>query len=202
MAPKFTLIIPHKITALNNDAMGLNIRMLMENTVYPFELIIDTEAPKDPYKIWNEAARVARGEFLVFSNTDVLMAPDWDQYFIEYCEPNSIVVEYLVEPGNIGVASENIYKDFGRAPKSFRRDEFEDFALRRNAFPELKEERGWYMPCCVRKDWFLSTGGFPTELGFPNPNDILFWNRCRDQLGTKFLRVNSFAYHFQNLSGR
>jgi hypothetical protein len=201
MTPLLSIIIPHKISRLNNEAMLLNIAMLNENTVSPFELIIDTESPKCPYAIWNETARTARGEFLVFSNTDVLMAPDWDVYMLA-CKPNTIVTGYLVEPGNIGVAPVNVHKDFGRSPASFRRQEFEDYALG-SSVPEIKEERAWYMPCCVDKEWFLSTGGFDTSKGsFPTPLDIIFWDMCRDELGTKFLRADSWAYHFQNLSGR
>lgn len=199
MAPVLSIIIPHKITKLNNEAMALNVQMLNDNTSLPFELIVDTECPKDPYQIWNETARTARGDFLVFSNSDVLMAPGWDILMWKYCEVNSIVTGYLVEAGNIGVASVNIPKNFGRAPKSFDRFSFEEFA-HNHRVPDVKEERGWYMPCCVRKDWFLSTGGFPTDLPFPNPNDIIFWERCISELSTKLIRVNSFAYHFQNLS--
>lgn len=201
MALTISIIIPHKITQHNDKALLQNIAMLNANTAHQFELIINTETPKDPYQIWNETSKIAQGEYLIFSNSDVLMAPEWDVNMVAYCKPNTIVVGYLVEPGNIGVASENIHKDFGRHPDSFRRDEFEYWAVRQQ-HPDIKEERGWYMPCCVRKDWFLSTGGFPTELPFPNPNDIIFWNRCRDELGTKFLRANSFAYHYQNLSSR
>jgi hypothetical protein len=182
--------------------MLLNIAMLNENTVSSFELIIDTECPKDPYQIWNETAKTARGEFLVFANTDTLPAPDWDVYMLAHCKPNTIVTGYLVEPGNIGVAAENIHKDFGHSPESFQRFHFEAYATVPHV-PEVKEERGWYMPCCVQKEWFLSTGGFDTSKGtFPTPLDIIFWNRCRDEFGTKFLRVDSWHYHFQNLSGR
>lgn len=200
MAPIISIIIPHKIRPLNDQAMLLNVGMLFDNTTLSFELLVDTSCPKDPYEIWNEMARVARGEFLVFSNSDVLMAPEWDVYMVANCHPNTIVTGYLVECGNIGVASVNIPKNFGRSPESFNRRCFEDYANSQQP-PEIKEERAWYMPCCVRKDWFLSTGGFDTSKGgFPTPLDIIFWDNCRDTLGTRFLRARSYAYHFQNLS--
>ncbi len=204
MAPIISIIIPHKRTKLNDKALVQNVQMLADNTTNNFELILDTECPKDPYRIWNEISDIARGEYLVFSNTDVLMAPDWDEWMVAHCKYNTIVTGYLIEPGNIGVASVNIHKDFGRSPDSFRRKEFELYVDEANlgrTVPEVIEQRGWYMPCCVRKDWFLSTNKFPTELGFPNPNDIIFWEYCIKELGTKLMRVRSFAYHYQNLSG-
>lgn len=202
-SPRISIIIPHKRKATNDLALKLNVEMLLANTANNFELIVDTESPKDPYKIWNEAAKSARADILVFSNTDVLMAPDWDVSFINYMDDNSILTGYLVEAGNVGVASVNIHKDFGKTPSEFRRHDFEEYAIKQSKFTiPAKIERAWYMPCAFYKSWFLWTGGFDTTLGFPNPNDILFWDKCRDSFNTKFVRVNSFAYHFQALSTR
>ena len=205
--PKMSIIIPHKRTPLNDEALRLNINMLLSNTYNDYELIVDTESPKDPYKIWNEASVIARGDILVFTNSDVLMSKNWDIPMLKAVENNAIVVGYLIEPGNIGVAEENIQLDFGRVPSTFNRSDFESYAAMTMARLQhegkgVKEERGWYMPCAFLKEWFNWTGGFDTTLGFPNPNDILFWNRVVEDYHTKLLRVNSFAYHFQNLSGR
>ena len=201
--PDMTIVIPHLRKSMNDAALQLNIARLFENTHHSFELVIDTESPKDVYKIWNESANHARGEILIFSNSDVIMAKDWDVPFVKYMQDNAILTGYLVEPGNIGVADVNIHKDFGRGPYIFKDEEFEKFVVSYGAtVPEVKEEHGWYMPCAFLRDWFNWTGGFDTTIGFPNPNDILFWNRVTANFGTKLLRVRSFAYHFQNLSGR
>lgn len=198
-----SIIIPHKRGPHNDAALSLNIRRLVLYTVNSFELIIDTDAPKDPYKIWNEAAAKARGDILVFTNSDVIMGQGWDELFGIHMQDNAIFTGYLIEPGTIGVASQNIHKDFGRNPMDFHEHSFDDYVYQlEREKPAIIEQRGWYMPCALRRDWFLSTGGFDTTLGFPNPNDILFWERCIKEYGTKLMRVASFAYHFQNLSGR
>jgi hypothetical protein len=205
MAPAISIIIPHKPTKANDISLRMNLEMLLANTVNSFELIIDTECPKDPYRIWNDAAPKARGEILIFTNSDVLMAPGWDAYMVKYCQPNTIVTGYLVEPGNIGVASQNFQADFGKTPAEFNRSAFEIAMQQRVKFeqePEAKEERGWYMPCAMNRVWFEYTGGFDTTLGFPNPNDIIFWEHCIKEFQTRLIRVRSYAYHFQNLSGR
>lgn len=201
--PDITIIIPHKPTLANDEALKLNIQMLLDNTRCSFELIVDTQVPKDPYKIWNEAVAVARSKVVVLSNSDVLMAPDWDVPILEHICDNVIVTGYLVEPGVIGVAPANIRKDFGKLPSEFDRTAFEEFA-REDAKEreEIEEKRAWYMPCAMMRDWFMWTGGFNTDKPFPEPNDIKFWDRVVQNYSTKLLRVPSYAYHFQNLSGR
>lgn len=200
---ELSIVIPHMRKEANNMSLSINIDMLMRNTYHPFELIIDTESPKDPYKIWNEVSTQARGKILVFTNSDVIFAKDWDVFMVKYMQDNAILTGYLIEPGNIGVASENIHRDFGKTPYTFRYNEFQSFCdMHAASVPECREERGWYMPCAFLKDWFVWTKGFDTELSFPNPNDILFWNKMTMNYGTKLLRVRSYAYHFQNLSSR
>jgi hypothetical protein len=195
-----TVIIPHKIMPENDKALLLNINALMQNSCSVLEIIIDTTLG-DPYVIYNESAKIARSNIIVFTNSDVIMAPDWDRPFIDHMQDNAILTGYLVEPGNVGVALENIDKDFGKTPDTFDRNAFESFAMGSDK-PAIKEQRGWYMPCAFKRDWFIGTGGFDTSVPFPHPSDIAFWNKCVRELGTKLLRVNSFAYHFQALSHR
>lgn len=201
-----TIIIPHKRTHMNDLALELNLSRLLKYTKVQYELIIDTETPKDPYQLYNSAARRARSDTLVFTNSDVIMGPEWDMLVDPSPQPNTIVTGYLIEPGNIGVAEVNIPKNFGKSPLSFDATAFEDYVKSQLHHVEhgntIKEERGWYMPCAMNREWFLRVGRFPTELGFPNPNDAIFWDKCTAEYSTRLLRVPSYAYHFQNLSGR
>jgi len=198
----YTIIIPHKHTELNDLSLEINIRMLEENSVNKeYELIIADEA-LDPYTLWNVYAEKAKYDNLVFSNSDVLMAKDWDLHLIGSLCDNSIVTGYLVECGVIGVASQNIHANFGNGPKDFRREEFESFCQEHSKnVPDFKYERGWYMPCAIKKSLFIKEGMFDTSLGFPNPNDIIFWEKCIAD-GVQLKRAKSYAYHFQNLSNK
>jgi len=201
---QISIIIPHKRMPENDRALKLNIDMILGNTKNDFELLIDTESPKDPYHVYNKLAFKARADILVFCNSDTLMAPGWDIPFITHMQDNAILTGYLVEAGNVGVASVNIPGDYGKTPEIFNRSGFENFAIAiSNRVPSVIEQRAWYMPCAMRRDWFISTGGFDlSHGGFPAPVDIEFWNHCRDTYGTTFLRVNSVAYHFQALTHR
>jgi len=203
--PQIAVIIPHKRMPENDKSLMLNIDMLLSNSKLSLEILIDSETPSDPYRIYNELAEKARSDVIVFTNSDVLMAPGWDYPFWDHVEYNSIVTGYLVEAGNVGVADVNVAKDCGKTPDAFNRIGFEQYVsqLRNIIDPGVKEERAWYMPCAMHREWFLSTGGFDlSHGGFPAPIDIEFWNHCRDVYHTKFLRVNSFAYHFQAMTHR
>jgi len=198
----FTIIIPHLHTKMNDECLEINLRMLKDNTKIPYDVVVD-DRDLDPYEIWNDQVAKAKTDVVVMSNSDVLMAPGWDS-MINFCVSNSIVTGYLVECGAILASDVNFSCDFGKTPSTFRRDAFESFSLEKSkTVPAVKEERGWYMPCAVNRDWFVSTGGFDMSKGsFKGkiPLDIYFWDSCLRTPGFRLLRANSFAYHFQNLS--
>jgi hypothetical protein len=198
----YTIIIPHKHTELNDLSLELNLRMLQENSANKdYELII-AEEEMDPYRLWNHYSEKAKHDILVFSNSDVLMAKDWDLHLIESVCENSIVTGYLVECGVIGVASENVHANFGNGPKDFRREDFENFCVEHSSsVADVKNERGWYMPCAISKSLFMKMGMFDVSLPFPNPNDSIFWDKCIAE-GVQLKRAKSYAYHFQNLSNK
>jgi hypothetical protein len=176
--------------------------MLKDNTKIPYDVVVD-DRDLDPYEIWNDQVSKAKTDVVVMSNSDVLVAPGWDS-MINPCVSNSIVTGYLVECGAILASDVNFSCDFGKTPSTFRRDAFESFSLEKSkTVPVVKEERGWYMPCAVNRDWFVSTGGFDMSKGSFRgkiPLDIYFWDSCLRTPGFRLLRANSFAYHFQNLS--
>ena len=198
---KTTIIIPHKHGKMNDQCLELNLIMLKENTTIQYDVIID-DGPEDPYLIWNKQTAKIDSDVVIFTNTDVLFAPEWD-IMVKYAVPNSIVTGYLVECNAIGVHRTNIPMNFGQKPETFRRKDFEEFAKKHaQLVPEIKEERGWYMPCALDRKWFVSTGGFDMSRGSfsVEPLDIYFWEECLKNPDFKLFRAKSYAYHFQNLS--
>lgn len=199
---EFSVIIPHKRTRENDAALKLAMDSILR-CYSSCEILIDTQTPADPYTIWNEYARTAKGKVLIFTNSDVVFAPGWDVLFGRYAEVNTIVTGYLVEPGNIPVADVNIQENFGLTPSTFNVRDFSLYAIKQmERTPTVLTQRAWYMPCAINREWFLYTGGFDTTKPFPHPNDTEYWDRCVKEYSTQLLRVNSWAYHFQNLSGR
>lgn len=199
MIPGLSILIPHKSTPLNDQALELMLRMIRENTQEADREVIVVENHGDPYRFWNRYAEAAKHDALLFTCSDMPPAFGWDVLMKRHLDDNSIVTGHLVEPGVIGVAQENIQVDFGRTPGAFRREEFQRYVERRQDIPEVRDGRGWYMPVLWTKALFLGMGKYPQERPFPAPNDIDFFNRCVER-GAQLKQVRSFAYHFQNLS--
>lgn len=200
MIPELSILIPHKPGPSNDKALWLALDSIFQYTEMSYEIILNNVTPGDPYVFWNQAAWQAKGRTLIMTNSDVIFAPGWD-VMATYAVPNVIVTGYIVEPGNLGVAPVNLRGNYGKHPDQYDEAGFHWF-IKQHKAEEIKEERGWYMPCAMDKLWFRSTDMFPTEVAFPNPNDILFWESCKDALGTKFMRARSYSYHFQNQSAR
>lgn len=181
-----------------DESLSLAIQMFRENTTRrDYEMIV-VQGYTDPYVFWNEYAERAQSEVLVFFNNDMLPAPGWDEFMLKHLDENSLLMGYLVEPGVISPARQNIHRDFGRSPRTFRRQEFERFSAQCEV-PEMTHEMGWYMPVMLTRSFFLRMGRYPTDRPFPHPNDVAFWDRCLSR-GAKLVRVRSFAYHFQGMS--
>lgn len=197
-SPSLSILIPHYSTPSCDAALNLCIQMFRENTSCKnYELIV-VHGFSDPYVFWNEYADHAQSNNLVFFNNDMLPAPGWDEFMLKHVTDNTLVMGYLIEPGVISPAPQNIHRDFGRTPNSFRRREFEEFC-RAHEVPEVTQEMGWYMPVMLTLPFFAKMGKYPTIPPFPHPNDIAFWNHCESR-GAELRRVRSFAYHFQGLS--
>jgi hypothetical protein len=198
MVDGLSVLIPHYSTPDTDIALQLCISMFRENTVCRnYELII-VQGFTDPYAFWNRYSDHARYEALVFYNNDMLPAPAWDTLMLKHLDDNSLIMGYLLEPGVIQPARQNIHKDFGRSPKTFRREDFERFCSQVD-IPERVDEMGWYMPVMLTRTFFNRMGKYPTQKPFPHPNDAAFWDTCTRK-GARLVRVRSFSYHFQGMS--
>lgn len=194
---QLSILIPHKHMPENDRALAVALACLAANTRADFEILVDAETPADPYVVLNSMAARARGEYLFFSNSDIFVAPGWDADLLARAATDKMVTAYLVEPGAIGVFEDNITRDFGMTPDTFRREEFEAWAQEPQAQPGGE---GFVYYALIHRERFLSRGGFDTSQGtFPTPLDTLFrdaWKRD----GLLIERAYSLMYHLQNYS--
>lgn len=193
---KLSVLIPHKHTAENDKALAIALSCLAQNTHSDFELIVDTTTPGDPYVLLNDMAQRARGEYLFLSNSDIFVSPGWDVDLLARADRDTIVNATLVEPGAIGVFVDNMTRNFGMTPDSFRRGEFEAWAdgLDRSDYPGGV---GFVYYALISREHFLARGGFDVSRGaFPEPLDSYFWQAWKKD-GLRLERAYSLIYHLQ-----
>jgi len=195
-----SILIAHKHEKANDQAFVVALKTIVENTVSDYELLVDTTTPANVYAIYNRLAAVATAEYIVFSNSDVFLAPGWDAPMLEAAAPDTIVTGVIVECGAIGVAIDNVHRNFGMRPDTFRRAEFEAWV---QAGVHIPPTDGWYFPSLHPRQAFLDRGGFDLTKGvFPvDPLDIIYWDTWRKS-GRKVRRVPSFCYHLQFYSNK
>ena len=194
-----SIIFPHADNPRNNECLELQRQMLKENTDGPYQLLFTSgTAPDDVYREWNHLAAIAKGSILLWGNSDITYAKNWDAPIRQHINDADWLCLRLVECGAIPVASTNIERDFGRAAATFDRAGFEVFAVEEAAkHPSIEHGKfGWYSPSAFRKEWFLDMGGFPTDPPFPHDNDRIFRERVTAR-GCRFALLNSYAYHMQ-----
>lgn len=194
-----SIVFPHAINSGNDAVLNLKLKMLQDNTRCQYEILYlaNMKRPDLVYKGWDWLIRNAKFDLILWDNSDIVYAPEWDVNVLRNKDNANWIGLELVECGQIGVHTNNIHMDFGITAETFRRAEFESWvaaysANRHNHRPGFS----WYSPSVWKKDWYISMGGFDLSHQFPHPVDSMFREKA-EKLGQRFIVANSFAYHFQ-----
>ena len=194
-----SIVFPHAMNSENDAVLQLKLKMLEENSTYPYEILMlsNTGRPDLVYESWDWMMRRAKYDLILWDNSDIIYAPKFMDNIIKHKDDADWLGLELVECGAIGVADTNICKDFGRTASSFDRSSFEKW-VEEYSSNRLSIRNGfcWYSPSVWKKSWYIKMGGFDFTKPFPHPNDSEFRDRCI-AAGSTFAVVNSFAYHFQ-----
>jgi hypothetical protein len=194
-----SIVFPHALNKENNAVLDLKLKMLEENATYPYELLIfsNTLRPDLVYDSWDWMMRRAKYDLILWDNTDIVYAPKFMDNIVKHKDDGDWIGLELIECGKLQVAHTNIQKNFGTTANNFDRLGFEtwveEFSKNR---PSKRDGFCWYSPSVWKKDWYIQMGGFDLTNKFPYHNDIEFKEKV-EKLKTKFIVVNSFAYHFQ-----
>lgn len=195
-----SIIFPHAMNPENNRVLDLNLQMLEENTTCEWEplILMNKNRPDLVYSGWQWMMERAKYDTILWLNTDVVMCKNWNENVLKNKDNADWLGIQLIECGAIGCHSNNWHIDFGRTANTFRRKEFEDFCEEagRGKPSILRDGFCWYSPSCWSRDWFVKMGGFDLSKNFPHPIDGEFREKC-ENAGSKFIVVNSYAYHFQ-----
>ncbi|HEY1393008.1 MAG TPA: glycosyltransferase [Methylibium sp.] len=216
---QFSIIIP----SWNNLAhLQLVLRSIREHSAYAHQVIVHVNDGSDGSREWvrsqgldatysdanigicyavNEAAMLARHDYIVYMNDDMYCCPGWDSALARRIAtmPSDLFMlsGTMVEPRDSGNPCVAV------GPYGDAVDNFQEQSLLA-ALPRLKRA-DWYgatwPPTLVHRRWWFRCGGYSTELspGMSSDNDFsmkLWFAGCRHFIGVG----DSLVYHFQQKS--
>jgi hypothetical protein len=111
------------------------------------------------YRAWNTAGRVAKGEYIVFINSDMAFTPGWLDRLLETITDTRMVCSRLVERGVLSSGLYGIERNFGNVPDDYKEEEFLQFAKSIESF--TLNPGGLYMPCLIKKSHLEEIGYYP-----------------------------------------
>jgi hypothetical protein len=215
----FSILLP---TWNNLELLKLCVRSIRENSAFPHQIIVHVNDGSDGSLEWvkqqqldhthsagnigicfavNEAAMLAKHDYILYLNDDMYCCPGWDTALLEKARQLDtdlfMLSGTMIEP----VFTNNpcvLVQDYGRSPESFAEQQLlADLPKHRKA--------DWYgatwPPTLVHRKWWFKVGGYSTEFspGMSSDNDfsMKLWHAgCRIFLGVGA----SLVYHFQSKS--
>jgi len=167
---KHTNLVENEFYFVANDASEKVLRHLKEKNI-PHYIHTNTDEQRQEwyinnvYRAWNYAGKMARGEYIVFINSDMAFSPGWlDVLYDRISNPiyptyHSAVCARLVERGVLRSGTYGIERHFGNVPEDYREEEFLEFieTIKRTEC----HESGLYMPMLIRKEHMENVGYYP-----------------------------------------
>lgn len=112
------------------------------------------------YRAWNFGGRMAKGDVIVFVNSDMAFGPDWLDNLLFRLDENTIPCSRLVESGKLFSGQPHtISRNYGTTVEDFDKPGFLTFATEVSS--DVVALGGTYMPCAFYKDDFIRSGGYP-----------------------------------------
>jgi len=161
---KYTDMSDKEFFFVANDATEEVLACLREHNIphYEFNNPVELQAEwyvNRVYRAYNYAASRARGDFLVFINSDMAFSPGWFDNLWKAYNGSNCITSRLVESGKLPSGQYGISRNFGRDVSSYQEEQFLQFAA--SISESRVENGGLFMPLLIRKDHFEMVGGYP-----------------------------------------
>lgn len=203
-----------------NDASPEVIDFLKDNAIP--HVAVSTRKSSDEwfinsvYRAYNLAVEYSKTDYVVLVNSDMAYSRGSLSSLIKRAKPDLFIASRLVELGIMPSGQFGIEKDFGSKPKTFRKRDFEKYAVQISL--DSIEQGGLFMPLLVHRETFLSLGGFPEGnlmrsslegyvngsnaiIAEPNqdliPGDAAFMLKAAKSGIRHITAFDSIVYHFQ-----
>lgn len=199
-----------------NDATEEVLTYLQENDIPHYVFNNTPEQQQDwyvnnVYRAYNYAASQARGDFLVFINSDMAFSPGWFENLWNHYNGSNCICSRLVESGKFPSGLYGIGNNFGIDYAAFQEEEFQQY-VKTITEPRV-EDGGLFMPLLISKQHFEMVGGYPEGqvlIGSDIYNPVIAkWGEAcisgdtvlmqkLSNIGIKHQTAfNSIVYHFQ-----
>lgn len=227
---KYTNLGDTEFFFVANDATD-DVRKYLKDNYIPHYIYENSDEHKkewyinNVYRAWNFAAKKARGDFIIFINSDMAFAPGWLDRLLEKYDGTNCITSRLVESGKLKSGTYGIEKNFGRSVTSYKEKQFQDyvvglidktkkeFDLQQADSRMLTKTGGLFMPLLVRREHFLSVGGYPegnivpgTDISNPEiakhsepcvSGDVVLMEKLKTRGIKHQTAFDSIIYHFQ-----
>jgi len=199
-----------------NDATPEVLLYLEQNNI-PHYIHTNTEEQKkewyinNVYRAYNTAGRMAKGEYVVFINSDMAFSPHWLDDLMDSMNNNICVCSRLVERGIMRSGKYGIEINFGKNPSDYNENQFLNYI--KNIKKPILYYGGLYMPILLKKQHLEQVGYYPEGNIIPgsdifNPSYAKLGENCisgdavfiqkLETIGIKqYTNFNSIVYHFQ-----
>lgn len=216
---KYTDLSDKEFFFIANDATP-EVKKYLHDNYIPHYIFDNTEEHKkewyinNVYRAYNYGAKMAKGDFVMFLNSDMAFSPNWLENAYAHYDGHNCIASQLVqndkfatnEAGFIGVV-----KNLGYHISDYEEDNFISLT------EEISEKKlvpgGSFMPLLIKKTDFEKVGGYPEGNIAPesdpfNPvivkkgeplmsGDIAFMKKLT-HFGIKHMTaLDSLSYHFQ-----
>ena len=213
---KYTDMADKEFFFIANDANDSVLSYLKENYI-PHYVLENTPQEKEEwyinnvYRAYNFSAKKAKGDFLIFINSDMAFTPNWVENLWKSYNGFNCIASRLVESGKLRSGLYGIEKNFGKNYDSYNEEKFQQYAVS-VALPKI-EDGGLFMPLMIRKQHFEMVGGYPegnivlgsdifrpiiAKKGESNiSGDNVLMNKLRTMGVNHQTAFDSIIYHFQ-----
>jgi|694.fasta_scaffold10050_18 GT2 family glycosyltransferase len=213
---KYTDMTDKEFYFVANDACPAVLNYLKEHNI-PHYIHNNTPEQRQEwyinnvYRGYNAASKVAKGEYIVFLNSDMAFSPGWLENLMNKIDDTKIINSRLVERGVLRSGTYGIERDFGNVPADYQEGEFLKYAARisnNNLLPG-----GLFMPCLIKKSHLEKINYYPEGNIIPGsdifnpryakqneycmPGDRVFMAKLQTIGVTHWTAFDSVVYHFQ-----
>lgn len=214
---KHTNLEGNEFFFIANDAHPSVLKYLVDKNM-PHYVFNNTEEHRkewyinNVYRACNYGGLMAKGEYIVFMNSDMAFSPGWADKLMDKMTDNICITSRLVERGILRSGTYGIEKNFGDGHYNYREDDFLKYT--KEIGVDILKDGGLYMPLLIKKDDFFKVGCYPegniivgsdmfnpvyAKLGQHNliPGDITLMAKLKSVGIHHKTHFDSIVYHFQ-----